>query len=158
MDGTIVHMKVECSKDQLPLLGGRQDEKYAGKIERHQDSKRSSERQQSNQSTRQRAQPSTRQQNRQSTRQQNRQSTRQRTQPPQDSRTGSQQENGHSPPQESRITEKCHRLQDQEINKRKGSPKKNQTRVSRGRQARPTHLQRYKLTVKQDNQLGKLEG
>jgi hypothetical protein len=31
MDGTIVHMKVECSKDQLPLLGGRQDEKYAGK-------------------------------------------------------------------------------------------------------------------------------
>jgi hypothetical protein len=30
--------------------------------------------------------------------------------------------------------------------------------VSRGRQARPRNLQRYKLTVKQDNQLGKLEG
>jgi hypothetical protein len=61
---------------------------YAGKIERHQDSKRDLQKG-SNQSTRQRAQPSTRQQNRQSTRQrtqpstrqQNRQSTRQRTQP-----------------------------------------------------------------------------
>jgi hypothetical protein len=27
MDGTIVHMKVECSKDQLPVRG-RQDEKW----------------------------------------------------------------------------------------------------------------------------------
>jgi hypothetical protein len=109
-------MKVECSKDQLPLLGGRQDEKYAGKIERHQDSKRDLQKgsrvisQQGNEHS--------------TTRQQNRQSTRQRT-PSQDSRTGSQQGNGHSlpqdsrtgsqqeneySPQESRITEKRHRL------------------------------------------------
>jgi hypothetical protein len=69
------------SKDQLPLLGGRQDEKYAGKIERHQDSKRD-------------LQKSSRvisQQGNEHSLPQNRQSTRQRTQPPQDSRTGSQQ-------------------------------------------------------------------
>jgi hypothetical protein len=39
MDGTIVHMKVECSKDQLPLLEAVKT-RNAGKIERHQDSKR----------------------------------------------------------------------------------------------------------------------
>jgi hypothetical protein len=114
-----------------PVRGGRQDEKYAGKIERHQDSKRDL-RQQSNQSTRQRAQPSTRQQNRQSTRQrtqpstrqQNRQSTRQRTQP------STRQQNRQStrkrvqPSTREQNNRKRHRLQDQEINKRKGSPKK----------------------------------
>jgi hypothetical protein len=156
-------MKVECSKDQLPLLGGRQDEKYAGKIERHQDSKRDLQKgsrvisQQGNEhslpqdsrtgSQQGNGQPSTRQQNRQSTRQrtqpstrqQNRQSTRKRVQP------STREQNNR----------KRHRLQDQEINKRKGSPKKTKPECLEDDRQGPRNLQR--LTVKQDNQLGKLE-
>jgi hypothetical protein len=136
MDGTIVHMKVECSKDQLPLLGGRQDEKYV-KRSAIKTASAIFRKQQSNQSTRQRAQPSTRQQNRQS--------TRQRHSLPQDSRTGSQQGNGHSLPQDSRTgsqQENSHKRKQNEnvtvckIRKstsEKAVPKK-PTRVSRGRQ------------------------
>ncbi|MFT4983526.1 MAG: hypothetical protein ACI9Q9_000563, partial [Flavobacterium sp.] len=47
----------------------------------------------------------------------------------QDSRTGSQQENEGSLPQDSRINEKRHRLQDQEINNQKDSL--NQTKPER---------------------------
>jgi hypothetical protein len=89
------------SKDQLPLLGGRQDEKYAGKIERHQDSKRDLQKgsrvisQQGNEHSLPQNRQSTRQRTH-STRQQNRQSTSNGHSLPQDSRTGSQQENEYS--------------------------------------------------------------
>jgi hypothetical protein len=135
MDGTIVHMKVECSKDQLPLLEAvKTRNTWKGAPSRQQAIFR---KQQSNQSTRQRAQPSTRQQNRQS--------TRQRHSLPQDSRTGSQQGNGHSLPQDSRTgsqQENSHKRKQNEnvtvckIRKstsEKAVPKK-PTRVSRGRQ------------------------
>jgi hypothetical protein len=159
-------MKVECSKDQLPLLGGRQDEKYAGKIERHQDSKRDLQKgsrvisQQGNEhSLPQDSRTGSQQGNGHSLPQDSRTGSQQGNghSLPQDSRTGSQQENEYSLPQESRITEKRHRLQDQEINKRKGSPKKTKPECLEDDRQGPRNLQRYKLTVKQDNQLGKLE-
>jgi hypothetical protein len=140
-------MKVECSKDQLPLLGGRQDEKYAGKIEAI---KTASAIFRKGRVISQRAQPSTRQQNRQST----------------GSKTGSQQGSGHSLPQdsrtgsqqaldtafqESRIIENAPsaRSGNQQA---KGGPKKPECLED----DRPTQSA-DKLTVKQDNQLGKLE-
>ena len=160
-------MKVECSKDQLPLLRGRQDEKYVGKIERHQDSKRDLQQgsriisQQGNESSLPQDSKAGSQQDNVHSLPQDSKTGSQRGSGhslPQDSRTVSQQENEHSLPQESRIIEKCHRLQDQEMNKQKGSPKKTKPeRLEESKQGL-RNLQWDKLTVKQDNQLGKLEG
>jgi hypothetical protein len=141
-------------KRPATLLGGRQDEKYAGKIERHQDSKRDLQKG---------SRVISQQGNEHSLPQDSRTGSQQATDSlPQDSRTGSQQGNGHSLPQESSSNEhgspqdrtavnKKREPSTREQNNRKTPPsarsgnqqakrqsQKNQTRVSRGRQARPT--------------------
>jgi hypothetical protein len=112
MDGTIVHMKVECSKDQLPLLEA---------VKTRNTGNRAPSRQQARSSESSRV----------ISQQGNEHSL------PQDSRTestrfhktdSSQQQTDTAFHKESRIIKKSHRLQkDQEINKKKAVPKQNQS-------------------------------